>query len=228
VPSRDKDAKKRAWLGEAAMLARIERHPWNWDRTIEAVKVIGVLIAAFWALVQYGNQIEQDRTDAILRAVQVVHDSRAADFRKDLEHLLDVFYVSNAQEFWAWRSGGGDKPSANYHLYKNLNVAPYNREFDHVIMFFDQMYDFSAANACAWKVVQDSFGLDASHFRDYFEPVFDDYANRVHIAPERLWTPLYAMLWDASPAGNSVSCHKSFLEDLSLWTHWGSAANAAQ
>jgi hypothetical protein len=66
------------------MLAHIERRAWNWDRTIEAVKVVGALIAAFWALVQYGNQIEQDRTDAILRAVQVVHDDRAAEFRKDL------------------------------------------------------------------------------------------------------------------------------------------------
>jgi hypothetical protein len=70
------------------MLAHIERHPWNWDRALEAVKVFGVLIAAFWALVQYGNQIEQDRTDAILRAVQVVHDNRAVEFRKDLDDLV--------------------------------------------------------------------------------------------------------------------------------------------
>ena len=40
------------------MLAHIERQSWNWDRTIEAVKVVGALIAAVWALVQYGNQVE--------------------------------------------------------------------------------------------------------------------------------------------------------------------------
>jgi hypothetical protein len=196
------------------MLAQIERRSWTWDHTIETVKVVGALVAAFWALVQYGNQIEQDRTDAILRAVQVVHDTNAREFRKDLDHLIAAFWVPNAAEFWDWRSGKAEKPSADYDLYQKLMVAPYNRQFEHVVMFFDQMYDFSAANACAWRVVQDSFGQDASHFRDYFEPVFDNYAKRVHIAPQRLWTPLYAMLWDAAPAGTSTSCHKSFVESL--------------
>jgi len=196
------------------MLAHIERHPWNWDRALEAVKIFGVLIAAFWALIQYGNQIEQDRTDAILRAVQVVHDNRAAEFRKDLDDLVGLFWVSNANEFWDWYNHKGEKPSPDYHIYQKLTAAPYNREFAHIITFFSQMYDFSAANACAWKVVQDSFGQDASHFRDYFEPVFDAYARRVRIDPSILWMPLYAVLWDASPVGPSTGCHKSFIESI--------------
>ena len=110
--------RKAGSVGEAAMLAHIERHPWNWDRALEAVKVFGVLIAAFWALVQYGNQIEQDRTDAILRAVQVVHDNRAVEFRKDLDNLVALFWVANASEFWDWYNHNGEKPSPDYHVYQ--------------------------------------------------------------------------------------------------------------
>ena len=206
--------RKAGAMGEVAMLAQIERHSWNWDRTIEAVKVIGALLAAFWALIQYGNQIETGRKDAILRAVQVVHDESTNQFHKDLVRLIKPFWEQDAKEFWAWKNGAGAPVTPHYSLYQNLTVAPHDKEFEHVVTFFGQMYDFSAANACAWKVVEDSFRQDAGNFKSYFEPVFDEYAARVGIEPTILWTPLYSMLWDVSPAGKSTSCHKTFLESL--------------
>jgi hypothetical protein len=197
------------------MLAHIERQSWNWDRTIEAVKVVGALIAAVWALVQYGNQVETGRTDAILRAVQVVHDQSTNDFRKELTRLIQPFWLQDAKAFWIWRNTTGAATPSDF--YQGAIFAPYDKEFEHVVMFFGQMYDFSAANACAWKVVQDSFRQDAANFLYYFEPIFDSYAQRVHTDPKILWKPLYSMVWDASPAGTSVTCHKSFLEShLSL------------
>jgi hypothetical protein len=197
------------------MLAHIERQSWNWDRTIEAVKVVGALIAAVWALVQYGNQVETGRTDAILRAVQVVHDQTTNDFRKELTRLIRPFWLQDAKAFWSWRNNREATIPSNF--YQDAIFTSNDKEFEHVVMFFGQMYDFSAANACAWKVVQDSFRQDAANFLYYFEPIFDSYAKRVHTDPEILWKPLYSMVWDASPAGTSVNCHKSFLEShLSL------------
>lgn len=189
---------------------------WNWDRTIETIKVVGGLMAAVWALVQYGNQIEQARTENILHAVQVMHDVSAQSFQKNLHALIIPFYdpdYSKTKVFWDLKNKKKPSAAALSTFYQNTIFKPHDHQFEQVVAFFDQIYDFSATNSCTWKVVEDSLRQNARDFFYYFEPVFDEYAHRKRIDPQVLWKPVYAMV----DPGTSESCRKSFAEGLASW-----------
>jgi hypothetical protein len=180
---------------------------WSWDRTLNTTAVVGViggLAAAVWALAQYGHQVEQESAETVRHAIEITHDSTADKFRHDLSVLVNVFYTKNVKEFWDWKKNIGKEPSSDF--YQTNIFYPHNAEFEFVVTYFTQMYDYAISSRCTWNIIADSLRQDAGNFIYYFQPTWDNYAHRIHKDPKAVSLPMIAIYEDTPPSDLSRTC----------------------
>jgi hypothetical protein len=190
---------------------------WNWDHTIDVIKVGGGLAAAVWALVQYGHQVEQEGAETVRHAIEVTHDATAKQFRESLAVLLQPFSSrEQTAPFWVWRSQPG-APAPNWEFYESITFNSHDQEYSFVVTFFRQMYDYAISSPCTWRVVVDAFRQDAGQFTWYFLPTWDHYAERIRKDPKEFWQPVSAFVEDSPPASVKSGCGASLLEQLRSW-----------
>jgi hypothetical protein len=180
---------------------------WSWKRTIDTTAVVGIiggLAAAFWALAQYGHQVEQQSAETIRHAIEITHDSTADKFRDDLRSLVAVFYTQDVKEFWEWKNDNGKEPSLVF--YQQYIFTPYNDKFEFVSTYFLQMYDYAKSSRCTWDVIADSLRQDAGNFIYYFQPTWDAYARRIHREPRTFSMSIIALYENTPPPDLSITC----------------------
>jgi hypothetical protein len=194
--------------------------PWTWDTTVEAIKVVGGLGAATFALYQYSHQLDQDRGETVRHAIEITHDETAKEFRKELLLLIEPFDAKDqhkfevTKEFYIWDSNPKDFVPPSEEFYDRIVLSNHDYEYEFVATFLRQMYRYAASNACTWDVVVDGFRQDAGNFWYYFEPTWDQYAKKIRKDPTGYWEPICAIVWNERPAGMASHCQEPWYPQL--------------
>jgi hypothetical protein len=176
----------------------------RWGIMIEAVKVIGGLIAAFAALLEYASHNEEQRAETILRAVQIIESNSTEVFRRNLKTLVAQFYTAEAWvTYWPNRD---KKDDLVIDFIENKIMSKYDQEFKTTLTFFDVMYDFGSTNTCNWKLIVSAFERDAGDFYYYFDIYFEGYAARIHTSPEKVKRSIVFLTWGAYPDPRAEPC----------------------
>jgi hypothetical protein len=149
---------------------------------LDYVKVIGGLITAIIAVFEYAAHNEQERSTAVLNAMQLVQQGQGTNqLRQDISTLITPFYdpaqYNGNVDIDLIKDRDKVRSFIEDHIFRGQKLR-----FKNSIDFLESMYQFGSTNSCTWKVIATTYHGDAGELVYYFEPEFQRYADQQKIS----------------------------------------------
>jgi hypothetical protein len=156
-------------------------HP-HW---LEYIKVIGGLVLAAIALLQYKAQGHEQRAAAVLSAMQLTQQGRGTTtLRRTISELVTELYatypdldsdLSLAQQ--TTPEGQVARSKLQQHIERTL-LRPGDLRFANALAFLESMYEYGRTDPCAWFVVSTAYARDAGAIIYWFGPELEAFFDR--------------------------------------------------